>query len=237
VSHLSQDEISQRLAAALEEIARAAAKAGRRPGDVKLLAVTKGQPAEVVLRAARAGLALFGENRVAEGAAKIEAVRGEFPNLVWTLIGPLQTNKAAAALQWFAMVESMDRQRLAQRLERLLAESGRRLPVLLEFNLESEESKSGAPPAEAEALAQAVLACPHLEVRGVMAVPPLDPDPERSRPYFRQLRQLRDRLADLLRLQLPEISAGMSHDFRVAVEEGSTEVRLGTALFGPRPAA
>jgi pyridoxal phosphate enzyme (YggS family) len=234
---LSQDEIGQRRAAAVEAIARAAAKAGRRPEDIQLLAVTKGQPVEVVRRAARAGFPLFGENRVAEGAAKIEAVRPEFPDLTWKLIGPLQTNKAGQALQWFAMVESMDRQRLAERLERLLSESDRRLPVLLEFNLAGETTKSGAAPGQAEALAQAVLACPHLEVRGVMAVPPFDPDPERSRPHFRQLRELRDRLANLLQRELPEISAGMSHDFEVAVEEGATEVRLGTALFGPRPAA
>ena len=233
----SQDAIGERRAAALEAIARAAAKAGRRPEDVALLAVSKGQPAELVRRAAHAGFALFGENRVAEGAWKIQAVRGEFPGLTWKLIGPLQTNKAAQALQWFAMVESMDRQRLADRLERLLTGSQRRLPVLLEFNLAGEAAKSGAPPGEAEALARGVLACPHLEVRGVMAVPPFDPDPERCRPYFRQLRELRDRLADSLRRELPEISAGMSHDFEVAVEEGATEVRLGTILFGPREAA
>lgn len=233
----SQEAIGERRAAVLEAIARAAAKAGRRPEDVALLAVSKGQPVELVRRAAHAGFALFGENRVAEGAQKIQALRGEFPGLTWKLIGPLQTNKAAQALQWFAMVESMDRQRLADRLERLLTGSQRRLPVLLEFNLAGEAAKSGAPPGEAEALARAVLACPHLEVRGVMAVPPFDPDPERCRPYFRQLRELRDRLADSLGRQLPEISAGMSHDFEVAVEEGATEVRLGTILFGPREAA
>jgi pyridoxal phosphate enzyme (YggS family) len=234
---LSQDELEQRRATAVEAIARAAAKVGRRPEDIELLAVTKGHPAELVRRAARAGFSLFGENRVAEGTAKIEAIRPEFPDLTWKLIGPLQTNKAAAALQWFAMIESMDRQRLAERLERLLTGSDRRLPVLLEVNLGGETTKSGAAPGQAEALARAVSACPHLEMRGVMAVPPFDPDPERSRPYFRQLRELRDRLAGALQRDLPEISAGMSHDFEIAVEEGATEVRVGTALFGPRPAA
>lgn len=237
MSLLAQDEIARRRAAALDAVARAADRSGRRPGDVALLAVTKGQPVELVRRAARAGFVLFGENRVAEGAAKIEALAAEFPDLVWKLIGPLQTNKAAQALQWFAMVESVDRQRLADRLERLLAGSTRRLPVLLEVNLAAEAAKSGAAPEEAEALARAVAACRHLEVRGVMAVPPFDPDPERSRPHFRRLRELRDRLAGALGRELPEISAGMSHDFEVAVEEGATEVRLGTALFGPREAA
>ena len=234
---LSEAEIASRRAAALQDIARAAEKAGRPAGSVALLAVTKGQPAELVRRAARAGFTLFGENRVQEGSAKIEAVCAEFPGLTWHLIGPLQTNKAAQALQWFAAVESMDRQRLAERLERILAGSDRRLPVLLEINLAGEASKSGVAPKEALGLARTVAACPHLEIRGVMAVPPFDPDPERSRPHFRKLVELRDRIADGLGLPLPEISAGMSHDFEVAIEEGSTEVRLGTALFGPREAA
>ncbi len=234
---LSQEEISERRAAALGSIARAAEKSGRKAREIALLAVTKGQPAEVVRRAARAGCVLFGENRVAEAAEKIQAVKPDFPDLTWKLIGPLQTNKAALALQCFAMVESVDRQRLAERLERLLEASPRVLPVLLEVNLAGEASKSGATAEDALALARAIDACPHLTCRGLMAVPPFDPDPERSRPWFQKLRQLRDRIAVSLGRELPEISAGMSHDFAVAVEEGSTEVRLGTALFGPREAA
>jgi pyridoxal phosphate enzyme (YggS family) len=236
VTLLSQAELEDRRAAALSAIALAAARSGRKPESVALLAVTKGHPIELVRRAARAGFTLFGENRVQEGSAKIEAVRDEFPGLTWRLIGPLQTNKAALALQWFSAVESMDRQRLAERVERLLAGSSRRLPVLIEINLAGEMSKSGVSPDEALPLARAVAACPHLEVRGVMAVPPFDSDPERSRPHFRRLFELRDRIADGLGCLLPEISAGMSHDFTVAVEEGSTEVRLGTVLFGPREA-
>jgi pyridoxal phosphate enzyme (YggS family) len=237
VTPLSQDEIAVRRAAALLLIAQAAEKSGRSPGDIELLAVTKGQPAEVVRRAARAGCMLFGENRVAEAAEKIQAVRGEFPHLTWKLIGPLQTNKAALALQCFAMVETVDRQRLAERLERLLEGSPSRLPVLLEVNLAAEPTKAGARPEDIPALARAIETLPHLACRGLMAVPPFDPDPELARPWFRQLRQLRDRIAESLGRELPEISAGMSHDFAVAVEEGSTEVRLGTALFGPREAA
>ena len=233
----SQDEIAERRAAVLRQIARAAEKSGRSPDDIALLAVTKGQPADVVRKAARAGCALLGENRVAEAAEKIQAVRPEFPDLTWKLIGPLQTNKAAVALQCFAMIESVDRQRLAERLERLLEASSRRLPVLLEVNLAAEATKAGATPEEAPALARAIEACPHLLCRGLMAVPPFDPDPELARPWFIQLRQLRDRVAGAIGKDLPEISAGMSHDFSVAIEEGSTEVRLGTALFGPREAA
>jgi pyridoxal phosphate enzyme (YggS family) len=235
----SLGQIVSRREEILRRIERAAERSGRDPRSVALLAVTKSHSADTVRAAARAGLTLFGENRVAEGAAKIEAVRPEFPALTWRLIGPLQTNKAKTALQWFSTVETMDRERLAARLEALLAseEGSRRLPVLLEINVGREGSKAGASPEGAEALARAVVACPHLEVRGLMAVPPFAVDPEISRPHFRAMRQLRDRLADRLGRALPELSIGMSHDFEIAVEEGSTEVRIGTALFGAREAA
>jgi pyridoxal phosphate enzyme (YggS family) len=230
----SENELGRRRKAVLSRIAEAARRRGRDPKEVALLAVTKGHPAELVLRAAAAGFALFGENRVTEGAGKIGAVRERFPDLAWRLIGPLQTNKAKAALQYFSAIESLDRERLAARLEGLLAAEGRRLPVLLEVNVGREATKSGAAPEDAESLARAALACPHLDVRGMMAVPPFDDDPERSRPYFQELRAIRDRLEERLGMVLPELSIGMSHDFEVAVEEGSTEVRIGTALFGAR---
>ena len=239
MSPVPLEEIARRRAAILEAIARAAVRAGRSPETVALMAVTKGHGAETVRNAARAGLTLFGENRVQEGAAKIAALGPEFGALSWRLIGPLQTNKAKSALQWFAAVESLDRERLAVRLEGLLAEApeGRTLPVLLEINLGGEDSKSGAAPVDASRLCAAALACAHLDVRGVMAVPPFDPDPQKSRPHFRRLLEIRDRLAAEYRRPLPEISMGMSHDFAVAVEEGATQVRVGTALFGPREAA
>jgi PLP dependent protein len=229
--------IARRREDVLERIARAAARAGRHPGEVTLMAATKTQPAETVALAARAGIVRFGENRVQEGAVKIAAVSPEFPDLEWRLIGPLQSNKAKTALQWFGVVETLDRERLAARLEAMLVETGESLPVLLELNLGGEASKAGIPPEEAERLLEAALACPHLEVRGVMAVPPYDPDPEKSRPYFRRLAGIRDGLARRFGRPLPELSMGMSHDFAVAVEEGATEVRIGTALFGPRTAA
>ena len=197
--------------------------------------MTKTHPAEVVRQAALAGLTRFGENRVAEGTAKIAALAGEWPGLEWRLIGPLQTNKTKPALQYFSVIESLDRERLAARLEGLLAAEGRRLPVLLEINLGAEETKSGSPPEQAEALASSALASPHLDVRGLMAVPPFTEDPEGARPYFKRLREIRDRLGERFGKPFPELSMGMSHDFEVAVEEGSTQVRLGTALFGPRP--
>lgn len=230
------DLLGRRREEALSRIARAAGRAGRNPADVSLLAVTKGHPEELVRRAARAGFGLFGENRVAEGVRKIEAVRAEFPGLVWRLIGPLQTNKAKAALQWFSAIETVDRERLAARIEGILAAEGRRMPVLLEVNVGGEVTKTGTPPERAEDLARAAVACRHLDVRGFMTVPPFDPDPEGARRFFRQLRETRDRVQDALGHPLPELSMGMSHDFEVAVEEGSTEVRLGTALFGERAA-
>jgi pyridoxal phosphate enzyme (YggS family) len=237
MSGFSAQEIAARRDAVLTRIARAAERARRPPEEVSLLAVTKTHSAEIVRRAALSGMTLFGENRVAEGVGKIQALSGEFPSLEWRLIGPLQTNKAKPALEYFSVIESLDRERLATRLEGLLAAEDRRLPVLLELNLGGEGTKSGAPPDQVQTLAAAALALPHLEVRGLMAVPPFTPDPEGARPYFRRLKEIRDRLADRFGRSFPELSMGMSHDFEVAVEEGSTEVRIGTELFGERSGA
>jgi pyridoxal phosphate enzyme (YggS family) len=229
-------EIARRHAEILDSISRAAHSRGREASGVALMAVTKGHSGETVANAARAGLTLFGENRVQEGAAKIQAVRADFPRLSWRLIGPLQTNKAKTALQYFHVIESLDRERLAVRLESLLAAEGRVVPVLIEVNVANEPSKSGVAPVDAARLYETALTCPHLEVRGLMSVPPYDDDPEKSRPYFRELSRLRDRLSERFARPLPELSMGMSHDYPIAVEEGATEIRLGTALFGPRAA-
>ncbi len=229
--------IEERAGRIRERIARAARRAGRDPERTALLAVTKGHPVELVREAARAGLPLFGENRVAEGARKIQALAPEFPKLTWRLIGPLQSNKATGALQYFSAVESLDRERLASRLEKLLAAEGRTLPVLIEVNLAAEATKSGVLPEDAGKLARLCLDLPHLDVRGFMTVPPFAADPEEARPHFRRLREIRDDLAQSFGRPFPELSMGMSHDFEVAVEEGATEVRIGTALFGPRVAA
>ena len=234
---LSENELLERRERILVRIAEAAARAGRSPKDVALVAVTKGHPTALVVNAAKAGFTVFGENRVGEGVRKIEAVRPRFAGLVWRLIGPLQTNKAKPALQFFSAIESLDRERLAARLEGLLSAEGRRMPVLLELNVGGEPTKSGASPEAAEDLARAAFACEHLDVGGLMAVPPFQEDSQLSRPYFRQLREIRDRLEDRIGRPLPELSMGMSHDFEVAVEEGATEVRVGTALFGPRTTA
>jgi pyridoxal phosphate enzyme (YggS family) len=230
------DELAARHGELRARIAQAAERAGRDPGSVSLLAVTKGHTAETVARAIRAGLTRLGENRVQEGAAKIAALAPRQSGVEWRLIGPLQSNKVKGALQYFDVVESLDRERLADRLETSLAGGERRLPVLIEVNIGGEATKSGVAPDGLQALVAAAASRPHLEVRGVMAVPPYHDDPAASRPYFAALREMRDRVADRLGIALPELSMGMSHDFEVAVAEGATEVRIGTALFGPREA-
>jgi PLP dependent protein len=229
--------IARRREDVLSAITRAAANAGRHPGDIALMAVTKMQPVEAIAVAARAGIVRFGENRVQEGAAKIPLLSATFPGLEWRLIGPLQSNKARTALQWFGVIETLDRERLASRLDAMLEETGETRPVLLEVNVGGEASKAGVSPDELDRLCETALGCRHLEVRGLMTVPPYDDDPEKSRPYFRRLASLREGLSRRFGRPFPELSMGMSHDFAVAVEEGATEVRVGTALFGPRPTA
>lgn len=224
--------VAARLAEVRRRIAAAAAAAGRDPAGVTLVAVGKTFPAAALQAAVEAGATDLGENRVQEAAAKRPHVSGGR----WHLIGPLQRNKARTALEVFDAVHTLDRPELAERLELLLAESWpqRRLPVLLEVNLGDEPQKSGVSPSAAAALLGRVLACSHLEARGLMAIPPWCEEPEASRPHFRALRELRDRLEVEVGVPLPELSMGMSHDFELAIAEGATMVRVGTAIFGAR---
>jgi hypothetical protein len=227
--------IAGNVAAARERIAAACARARRDPAGVRLVAASKMQPAGAIAEAIAAGVDAIGENRVQEAAAKRPLVAGGPP---WHLIGPLQRNKAKAALEVFDAIETVDRPELADRLEPLLEPAGRVLPVFLEVNIGGEAQKSGVMPDGAEALADHLAACcPHLALRGLMAVPPWDPDPERSRPHFAALRTLADRLAGTHGVRRLELSMGMSEDFEVAVEEGATAVRLGRVLFGERVTA
>ena len=220
-----------------ERIVRACEKAGRGRSEVTLVAVTKTHPPETVRRAVEAGLRVFGENRVQEGVRKIEVLRPEFPALSWRLIGRLQTNKAKTAVKYFEEIQSVDRISLLEILSREAGASNRRLPIYVEVNVGGEASKGGVEPAESAALVRAALGADAVELRGLMAVPPFAEDPEASRPYFRKLRALRDRLRDETGSSLPGLSMGMSHDFEVAIEDGATVVRVGTAIFGPREAA
>lgn len=224
--------VAGRLAAVRERIGAAAARAGRDPAEVRIVAASKTQPATAVAAAVAAGVDAVGENRVQEAVTKRPLVGGAIP---WHLIGPLQRNKARHALDVFDVIETVDRLELADRLEVLLAGTPRVVPVFLEVNVGGEAQKSGIAPDAAAALADHLLArCPHLRLAGVMTVPPWDPDPERSRPHFAALRGLAERLARRHGLPPLELSMGMSEDFEVAVEERATLVRLGRVLFGER---
>jgi pyridoxal phosphate enzyme (YggS family) len=224
--------LPERLAEVRRRIATAAERARRDPSDVTLIAVAKTFPAELVAQAVAAGATDIGENRVQEAAAKRPVV----PPATWHLIGPLQRNKAAAALAAFDVIHTVDRDEIAERLQLLLGRDwpGRRQRVLMEVNVGRERQKAGVLPEDAPALATTILALDRLELLGLMAIPPFGDDPEASRPHFRALRELRDRLSDDLGRALPQLSMGMSLDFEVAVEEGATMVRVGTAIFGER---
>ncbi|MCS7316201.1 MAG: YggS family pyridoxal phosphate-dependent enzyme [Bryobacterales bacterium] len=226
------ESIGQRAAEIRARIEAAARRAGREPQQVTLIAVTKVLPAEAIRAAYDAGLRHFGENYVQEFERKLPAV-ADLPGACFHLIGHLQSNKARRAVQAFDVIQTVDSGRLARRLDEAAAvfKPGLRLPVMIEVKLSPEETKSGVPAAELGALVEAVRACPHLELRGLMTMPPFSEDPEDSRPYFRKLRELAEAFG------LPELSMGMSQDFEVAIEEGATHVRIGTALFGPREAA
>ena len=255
--------IAENIAQIQQRIAQAALGASRQPSEIALMAVSKTMPAERIREAFAAGQRLFGENRVQEFQAKYAelslaspaslasavsaavkpitaATMDEVSSIAgarFHLIGHLQSNKAAKAAELFHSVDSVDSLRLAERLEAAAASLHKTLRILLEINVGGEQAKSGVEPDSAELLRilQAVPRLPHLEIGGLMTVPPFTEDPEGSRPYFRRLRELRDRLAMQTKLDLPELSMGMSHDFEVAIEEGSTCVRIGTAIFGARP--
>lgn len=225
-------ELADRLAGVLREAAAAAEAAGREPSAVTLISVGKTFPAEVVREAVEAGATDLGENRVQEAAAKKPGV----PPVCWHLIGPLQRNKAKVALEVFDVFHTLDRVELADRLQRLLVAHwpNRRIPVLLEVNVGREPQKAGVLPEETLELLEHAVGCDRLEVRGLMAIPPWNEDPEASRPFYRALRELRDELEATAGVALPDLSMGMSHDFKVAISEGATMVRVGTAIFGRR---
>jgi len=231
---MSPHTIRDNLSAVQERIAIAAVRAGRRVEEITMVGVSKTHPAEAIRMAYAAGLRHFGENRVQEWEGKRAAV-GDLP-ATWHLVGHLQSNKAARAAGLFHTVDSVDELALAQRLDRARSELNARekLRVLLEVRLAPEETKAGVTPEELPALAEDLALLSQLELAGLMCIPPLVEDPEKARPYFRRLRELRDDLAVKLGRQLPVLSMGMSHDFEIAIEEGATEVRVGTAIFGER---
>ena len=233
---MGESGLQERISAIRERIATAAKRAGRRADDVTLIAVSKTHPADAIREAFALGINHFGENRVQEWEGKrapVGDLRAE-----WHLIGHLQSNKAAKAAGMFHSIDSLDDFALAQRLERARAELAelRKLRVLIEVRIAPEATKSGIEREGLTVLAEQVSALNHLELHGLMCIPPFLEDPEKVRMHFSELRALRDDLERKIGKRLPVLSMGMSHDFDVAIEEGATEVRLGTALFGTRAA-
>ncbi len=229
--------ISANLSAIHERIVRAAQRVGRNADDIALMAVSKTQPAAKIIDAYEAGHRLFGENRVQEFSEKVGAL-ASLRDAPFHMIGHLQSNKAPKAAELFSAIDSLDSAKLAERLNAAANNLGKTLDVLIEINVGGEEAKSGLA-ANSPQLEEIFARAPtwtHLHIRGLMTVPPFTEDPEGARPYFRQLRELRDRIAarNLPGLGLGVLSMGMSHDFEVAIEEGSTCVRIGTAIFGDR---
>ena len=229
--------IAENVAEIRERIETAARRAGRDPSAITLMAVSKTFPPDLIREAYAAGIRVFGENRVQEFAGKADALR-ELAGMEWHLIGHLQSNKAAKAAELFGAVDSLDSVRLAEKLNAAAEAAGKMLPVLIEINVGGEEAKSGVAP-DTEELERILIGATHwkhLAIRGLMTVPPYTDDPEGVRPFFRELHGIRDRIAarDLPAVSMDVLSMGMSHDFEVAIEEGSTCVRVGTAIFGER---
>ena len=232
--------IAENIAHVQERMAAAARRAGRDPREITLMGVSKTFPVGSIREAYAAGLRVFGESRVQEFAGKAAAVR-DLPGAEWHLIGHLQSNKAARATELFDAVDSVDSVRMAEKLNAFAESAGKTLPVLIELNVGGESAKSGVAP-DSDELEQILQAAPrwgNLQIRGLMTVPPYTEDAEGSRAYFRQLRQIRDSIAAraLAQVNMAVLSMGMSHDFEVAIEEGATCVRVGTAIFGVRAKA
>lgn len=231
-SSLERIDIAGNVARVRERIARAAERAGRRPEEVRLVAVCKVVGAERVREAVAAGVTDLGENYVQEAAAKREAVGEEAS---WHLIGHLQRNKAARAVAIFDMIQTADSLRIAEAIGKHAEAAGKTMQVLLQVNTSGEESKYGVEPEQVGGLLEAVAAVPGLRVKGLMTIGRWDPDPERARPEFRQLATLAGSLEGRTGAEMTWLSMGMSHDFEVAIEEGANLVRIGTGIFGPRP--
>jgi PLP dependent protein len=223
--------VAENVAAIQESVERAAARSGRKTGDVTIVGVSKGFSADRIREAFQVGIRHFGENRVQEWESKAPALEGL--DATWHLVGHLQRNKAARAIRLFHTIDSLDSLPLAEKLSHAAGE-GRRLPVLIEVRLDPTVTKTGCDPPELSRLAEGLLLMPRLELRGLMTVPELTGDPQDVRPVFRRLREMRDGVSRQFQCPLPELSMGMSRDFEIAIEEGATQVRIGTALFGAR---
>lgn len=222
-------EIQTNLAEVRRKVAEAAVRAGRKADEIKLVAVSKTHPAETLRNSIAAGISVFGENKVQEVEDKIAEIGRDTAE--WHLIGHLQSNKARKAVQLFDVIQSVDSVELANRLERICIEEGRdTLPIFVQVDLAGEETKSGIPESDLPELIAYLKTCKCLRTDGLMLLPPFFDEAEATRPFFKKLRSIRDKI-----LPDGELSMGMSHDFEIAIEEGATIVRVGTAIFGERP--
>ncbi len=230
--------IADNIARIRERMLAAAQRAGRDANAITLMAVSKTFPVQAIRDAYAAGIRVFGENRVQEFAGKAEGLR-DLSEACWHMIGHLQTNKAAKAAEIFHAVDSVDSLKLAEKLNDAAKSAGKKLGILIEVNVGGEAAKSGVAPeaGELESLLSAAARLEHLVIGGLMTIPPYTQDPEAARPYFRKLLELRDYIAgrNLPAVSMDTLSMGMSHDFEIAIEEGSTWVRVGTGIFGTRP--
>lgn len=228
------NSIVQAVRAIQERVFQTAQQCGRNPDEIRIVAVSKTHPPESVHAAFQAGMRIFGENRVQEAESKIASLHN-LP-VEWHLIGHLQTNKVKKAVLLFTMIHSVDSPKLIQALEREAALQNHTLPILLQLNLAGESSKTGADIGELETLLAVLRQSPHLQCRGLMTIPPFFDDPEDVRPFFRQLRELGERFRNDIVQESGtlELSMGMTHDFPIAIQEGATLIRIGTALFGTR---
>ena len=225
--------VRERIEQVRRRIAEAAGRSGRDPNDVQLVAVTKSVVVSQIREALDAGLKVFGENRIQEAKGKVALLSS--PSIQWHLVGHLQTNKSKLAVELFELIHSLDSVKLAASMDRHGAALRKQVRALIEVNLEGESDKSGLHESELFPLLQACRAYAHLTIEGLMAIPPFHRNPQDVRPYFRRLRLLRDRAADTHPdFRLRHLSMGMSNDFEVAIEEGATLVRIGTAIFGNR---
>ena len=224
-------DLAVNFSAIQQRIAAACARAGRDPASVTLVAVSKGQPPEVIRAAADAGQTLFGENKIQEAKVKISLCPDR---LQWHFIGHLQSNKCRDAVRLFSMIESVDSLALAEEINKWAGQSAKTMPVLLEVNVAGEATKFGFTPERLLAELERINALPKIEIHGLMTIAPWSPEPERARAVFRRLRELNESCGKILGAPLTQLSMGMSGDFEVAIEEGATLVRVGTALFGER---
>ena len=227
-------EIKQNLEKVLDRIKKSADKVGRNYKDIILLGASKTQPVEKIIEAYKSGLKYFGENRVQEGIKKIEILNKKYTDIHWHLIGGLQTNKAKYAVRYFELIHSVDRKALADELDKRASRINKVQNCLIEVNIGYEDTKYGVLPEHLDELVEHILNKKNLNLLGLMCIPPFSENKEDSRPYFIKLRNLKDKLEKSFSIKLPHLSMGMSNDFDVAVEEGATIVRVGTAIFGER---